>query len=275
METATAIQRFEELVSAPGETLDLAECAFTIAGAMQGHVDVAAEVKRLADLTNAATDFLTETEEGLARVNGLNEYLFDVLEFAGNVDDYYDPRNSLLNEVIDRRLGIPITLALIYIVVGRRFGMPLMGIGMPGHFLVRHEHETAFFIDPYNRGVILSEHECVEQFERINAGMRWDPAFLSPISDRAIIARMLRNLGAIWTQRQEFEMAERVMTMLIALQPREPGHKRDRGVLRYRQGKTTATLADLESYIDPVNGAPDAWYVRRLVDRLRGGSDYH
>ena len=269
METSTALQQFEELAAVEGDGLDLAECAFTAAAAMRADVDVAAEVKRLDDLVAGADEFLRDADEGLARVNGLNEYLFDVLEFAGNVDDYYDPRNSLLNEVIDLRVGIPITLSLIYIVVGRRHGMPLVGIGMPGHFLVRHEHETAFFIDPYNRGVILSEAECVRQFERINSGMRWDPAFLAPIGDRAIVARMLRNLGAIWAQRQEFELAERVMTMLIALQPREPGHKRDRGVLRYRQGKTTAALDDLESYIDPDNAVPDAWYVRRLVDRIR------
>ena len=155
--------------------------------------------------------------------------------------------------------------------VGARVGVPLAGVGMPGHFLVKHQEEDSLFVDPFHRGIILDESECIQQFEKINEGLRWDPAFLSPVAKRPLLARMLRNLAAIWTQREELSLAERVLSLLIALQPDEAGHKRDRGMLRFRLGQREAALEDLDAYAGPDAGAPDQWYVRRLVDRIRGG----
>lgn len=142
---------------------------------------------------------------------------------------------------------------------------------MPGHFLVKHLDEEDLYIDPYHRGVILSEAECVDIFERISQGVRWDPSFLDPVSKRSLLARMLRNLGAICMQRVDLVMAERVLTLLVALQPDEAGHRRDRGMLRFRLGQRELALQDLEAYVDPSTSPPDAWYVRQVVERIKNG----
>ncbi len=271
METSTAIQRFDQLVSGTGDHIHTAECALTAAAALSGEVDVTAEIARLDDLAAGASHRVGAAETPLGKINALNEHLFDELGFAGDMDDYYDPRNSLMNEVVERRRGIPITLSLLYIEVGARLGVPLTGVGMPGHFLVRHVDEDGLYVDPFNRGVILSESECRHKFQLINAGMRWDPSFLAPVSSRSLLARMLRNLAAIRTQREDLALAERVLTLLISLQPGEAGHHRDRGMLRFRQGHRASALEDLERYVDPLVRAPDAWYVRRIIERIHGG----
>ncbi len=271
METSTAIERFDQLVSGTGEVIDTAECALTAAAALSPEVNVTAELARLDDLAAGASHRVGPAETPLGQINALNEHLFDELGFAGDMDDYYDPRNSLLNQVVERRLGIPITLSLLYIEVGARLGVPMAGVGMPGHFLLRHVDEDGLYVDPFNRGVILSEPECRAQFERINEGMRWDPSFLAPVSSRSLLARMLRNLAAIWTQREDLALAERVLTLLISLQPGEAGHRRDRGMLRYRQGHRASALEDLGRYVDPIVRAPDAWYVRRMIERINSG----
>jgi regulator of sirC expression with transglutaminase-like and TPR domain len=270
METSTAIERFHELVADAGEEIDAAACALTAAAALDPSLNVTDELARLDDLAAGASHRIGSAETPLGKVNALNEHLFDELGFAGNMDDYYDPRNSLLNEVIERRLGIPITLSLLYIEVGARLNVPLAGVGMPGHFLVRHVDEGGLYVDPFNRGVILSERECRAQFERINEGMRWDPRFLAAVTPRSMVARMLRNLAAIWTQQEALAQAECVLTLLISLQPNEAGHRRDRGMLRFRLGNKAEALEDLERYVAPAVRAPDAWYVRRLIERING-----
>ena len=271
MESSTATDRFEALVVPGVEPFDLALAALTAAAALGEEIDVELEKTRLDDVAKEARERVALAEGPLGQINALNETMFDDLGFAGNTDDYYDPRNSLLNQVIERRLGIPITLSLVYIEVGARVGIPLAGVGMPGHFLVKHDAESSLFVDPFHRGVILDEGECIQQFSRINEGLHWDPLFLSPVAPRSLLARMLRNLGAIWTQREDLALAERVLTLLMALQPGEAGHKRDRGMLRFRLGQRDDALADLESYLDPSTSAPDTWYVRRMVDRIKGG----
>ena len=264
------MERFEQLVSGTGESVNAGECALVAAAALSPEIDVTAEMARLDDLAAGASHRVGAAETPLGQINALNEHLFDELGFAGNMHEYYDPRNSLLNEVVERRLGIPITLSLLYIEIGARLGVPLAGVGMPGHFLVRHVDEGGLYVDPFNRGVILSEMECRAQFEHINEGMRWDPVFLAAVAPRSTVARMLRNLAAIWTQGEELALAERVLTLLIALQPSEAGHRRDRGMLRFRLGRSSEALKDLERYVDPLVRAPDAWYVRRMIERING-----
>ena len=262
------MQRFNQLVSSTGDGIDVAECALTAAAALSPGVDVAAVTAQLVGLAAGASQRFGPDETPLGQVNALNEHLFDELGFTGDMEDYYAPRNSLLNEVVERRRGIPITLSLLYIDVGARLGIPLVGVGMPGHFLVRHAAEEGLYIDPFNRGVILSESECRHKFRDINVGVRWDPSFLAPVTSRSLLARMLRNLAAIWKQHEELALVERVLTLLISLQPDEVGHHRDRGMIRFRQGHRAAALEDLERYVDPLAQAPDAWYVRRVINRI-------
>ena len=269
MDLATASERFESLTRISGEDIDLAIGALLIAAHFDPEVDVERELRLLDSLAAGVRDRMPLEGTPLASINVLNEYLFDDIGLAGNEADYYDPNNSLLHQVLRRRLGIPITLSLIYIEVGARLGVPLVGIGMPGHFLVRHLDEKDLYIDPFNRGILLSEEECKARLRKISASIRWDQSFLAPVSNRAFLARMLRNLSAIWVRRGELTNAVITLGMLIALQPGEMGHRRDRGMLRYRLGDRQQALEDLETYLHNDFAAPDAWYVRRLTEKIR------
>ena len=124
-------------------------------------------------------------------VNTPSQYLFDETGFRGNREDYYDPRNSLLNGVLRRRLGIPITLSLVYIEAGKRLDMPVVGIGMPGHFLVRHHAKKDLFIDPFSGGILLSAEECAHRLQLVTGTAHCDPRYPAPVGNREFLARRL------------------------------------------------------------------------------------
>ena len=172
-----------------------------------------------------------DERDALYCINSLSEYLFDEVGFRGDEDDYYDPRNSFLNEVLNRRIGIPITLSLVCIEVGKRLDIPLVGVGMPGHFLLRHQDEEELSIDPFHRGVLLSEQECAQRMREVTqAEIAWDSRLLAPINNRDFIARTLRNLTGIYWQRQDFRRALMMMDRLVALYPEAARERRDRGL---------------------------------------------
>ncbi len=271
VDAQSATTALGELTSSAHDDLPLDRGALLIAAAFDRELDVDREVAMLDGLAQGARGRVSPDLDPLTAINELNEYLFDHIGFAGNEADYYDPRNSLLHEVLRRRLGIPITLSLVYVEVGRRLGLPLRGVGMPGHFLVRHGDESSLFIDPYYSGVLLSEAECAERLRRISDTVRWDRSFLAPVTNRAFLARMLRNLSAIWVKRNDAENAIASLGLLMAVQPEETGHWRDRGMLFYKLGDRTLALDDLEHYLDAAFSAPDAWYVRRVVEKIRSG----
>ena len=205
-------------------------------------------------------------------MNTLSEYLFDHIGFRGNEEDYYDPRNSYLNQVLERRMGIPITLAVVYMEVGRRLKIPLVGIGMPGHFLVRHVEVEDLFVDPFHGGIMLSEDECQQRLkERVSGEIPWDPSLLRPISNREILARIIRNLKAIYMQRGDFVRALTVAEFDVCLDPHSPLNRRDRGIAHYMLGNAAKALDDLRFYLALVPDGPDVGRVRALVAELRYG----
>ena len=269
MDAVSVTTLLADLTGDAHDDVPLDRGALLIAAAFDPAVDVEAELALLDALAHGASNRISGDLDALHSINELNEYLFDHVGFTGNESDYYDPLNSFLPQVLRRRLGIPISLSLIYKEVGRRLGIPLLAIGMPGHFIVRHRDEPSLFIDPFYRGVLLSEAECAERVRKISPSVRWDRAFLSPISNRAFLARMLRNLSAIWVNRGETDEAVVALSLLIAVQPEELGHLRDRGMLRYNRGEHAPALEDLARYLESAIGAPDAWYVRRIVEKIR------
>ncbi|MBT5708610.1 MAG: hypothetical protein HOI66_20025, partial [Verrucomicrobia bacterium] len=146
----------------------------------------------------------------------INHYLFDELKFSGNEENYYDLQNSYLNRVIDRRLGIPITLSVVLLLISDRLDLPVTGIGMPGHFLCRYQtSREEFYIDVFNRGRLLSKAECIRFLNEGGSGFRED--YLSPVSSRAIIIRICRNLVQIHRQNGDAEMEERIGRYVTAL----------------------------------------------------------
>lgn len=187
--------RFAELVSGPDATLPLDELGLLIAAHAHQGLDVGAQLARLDDLAD---------QVGEPTLDGLRRLLFRDLGFAGNDIDYYDPRNSYLDDVLDRRTGIPISLAVVMLEVGRRIGVPLSGVSMPGHFLVRDKVDPDVFVDPFARGVVLDRDGCERRFYGIHgADARFDPSYLEPVGKAAILTRQLANLENIANIRGE------------------------------------------------------------------------
>lgn len=197
---------------------------------------------------------------------GFPRALRDVLAleagFRGNVVDYEDPDNSYLDAVLRRRLGIPITLSIVYLEVARRLGKPLVAVGMPGHFLVRHE-ET--LLDPFHGGRAVSESECARLVEVIFGGrLAFSPEMLRPTPDRDVLSRVLTNLKAAHAKAGRTEDAIRVIDRLLDVNPLALEERRDRGLLRLAQGEAAGRL-DIEAYLEALPRAPDAEALRRLL----------
>ncbi len=219
---ASALEQFA--VAAGCDEIDLAQMALLIAVAEYPDLDVKEELRALDSLAAGASRSLGQETDPLARANALSEYLFDEVGFRGNREDYYDPRNSFLNEVLSRRLGIPITLSLVYIEIGKRLGVALVGVGMPGHFLVRiSSGREDLVIDPFHRGILLSEKECAQRLQEVaGAAVPWDRSYLAPVSNRELIERVLLNLRGIYVRRHDQPRTLRAAEWLLTLQSQSP-----------------------------------------------------
>ena len=270
MEREAVTERFATLAELPDEQIELAQAALTMATVEDPRLDLHEHIAALDSLADGASRRLSGERDPLYCVNALSEFLFDEMGFRGNREDYYDPRNSLLNAVLSRRLGIPITLSLIYIEIGKRLGIGLLGIGMPGHFLVRHAGLSDMFVDPFYGGIILSVEECAQRLRQItSADARWSPAYLSPISNLEFIARMLRNLKATYWRRQDYDRALRATNWLMALQPDATYERRDRGMLYALTGRHALALNDLERYVSSSPFTQDATQTHQLIRQLK------
>jgi regulator of sirC expression with transglutaminase-like and TPR domain len=147
----------------------------------------------------------------------INEYLFTQLGFAGNEKNYYDPENSYLNRVIDRRTGNPINLCLVYLLLARRLRLPITGIGLPGHFLCRYQSTAAeIYVDAFNHGKLLAKADCIQYLLQGNYSVRDD--YLMPLSSRRILRRVCENLRQIYNHLEQAEAATRLQRYCIALQ---------------------------------------------------------
>ena len=263
-------QQFVLLADLPDEEIDLAEAAFLIAATEYPGLDIKNQLAILDSLSGGARRRLTDENNPLSCINNLSEYLFDEVGFRGNVDDYYDPRNSFLNEVLSRHLGIPITLSLVCLEVGKRLGIPLVAVGLPGHFLLRHLDEQDLFIDPFYRGILLSEEECAQRLRQVTqANVAWDSRYLAPVSNRDFIVRILRNLKGIYLSREDHRRAVDIIDMLLVLRPNAADEWRDRGLARYQLGRYVEALDDLRKYTDAAPPGPDAEGVQRLIGRIQ------
>lgn len=269
MEAREVWNQFDHMVGVPDEEIDLARAALLIAATEYPGLSVERELFRIDEIAEGIAPRMDD-DTPLYQLNTLSEYLFDELKFAGNHTNYYDPRNSFLNDVIERRVGIPITLSLLYIEVGKRLGVPLLGIGMPGHFIVRHRDESDVFADPFHGGILLSEDECAQRVKQVTQGaLIWDRSYLQPVRSREFIARMLRNLKVIYLQRRNYERVLATIDRVIALLPQDAVEFRDRGVVNYRLGNYTDALEDLHVYVTSGEAVSDEGTVQRLMDQIR------
>ena len=270
VDRAEILERFANLVDRPDADIDLARAALHVAMLEHPDMDVDLEIASLRRLAGALSDRMPEGGDPLYRVNTLSEYLFDELGFRGDEDNYYDPRNSHLNQVLERRVGIPITLSLVYMEVGRLLNTPLLGIGMPGRFLVRHAEVEDLFVDPFRGGILLSGAECrsvVEDY--MPEGFEWHPALLAPVSNRDILARMVRNLKAIYMDGDDYVRALEVSEFALALNPDSIYNRRDRGIAHYQLGHSAEALDDLVHYLEAAPADSSTEGLHALVAELR------
>ena len=208
MEDPTA--RFAELVQGPESQLELDRASLLIAAHAYPNLDIEAELEALNELAAGCPE---------PTLHGWRRYLFLDLGFTGNVDDYYDPANSFLNEVVRRRIGLPISLSVLGMEVGRRLGLEMVGVGMPGHFLLQHvASDPPVWVDPFSGGRLLDREACEERFHLVNgASTPFLESYLEPVSPRAILGRMLANLKAIYATRGNLEALAWVFALRLAI----------------------------------------------------------
>jgi regulator of sirC expression with transglutaminase-like and TPR domain len=273
-----ALERFGELLAVEDDRIELARACLLIAEDAYPGLDVDRYVDELERLALRLRAHLSRTAGAEEKVVELNQFLFEELGYSGNSDDYYDPRNSYLNEVIDRRTGIPLTLSVLYMELGRKIGLPIEGVSFPGHFLVRVRMRGGMLVlDPFAGGEPQSEDELRARLERViprgatgRVPVRDLPLdqFLEPATNRQILARLLRNLKGIYKQA---EMPERMLDVLnraLLVTPDSTSDLRDRGVVYQRLQCYRAALQDLRDYVALEPDAADADEMRVKVIEL-------
>lgn len=267
-------QTWQDIISVPREQLNLAEAALVIAREAYPQLDIAVQLARIDALAATLKQRLRPDITPTEKLAQFNHYLFNELGYAGNSDDYYDPRNSYLNDVIERKLGIPITLSVLYIEVGRRLGLPLSGVSFPGHFLVKCAlRDGAVIIDPYAKGASLGIKDLQKRLRVLVGSTDVAPEavmrLLAIAQPADIIARMLRNLKAIHNERGDKSRALTAVSQVIDLCPDAAGDYRDRARLLEELECFRASLADFETYLRLDPQASDAQIVRAKIAVLR------
>ena len=245
---AKPVRGFQEVASLGEDEINLAEAALLIAAIEYPNLNSAAYLKRLDGFAEIIHERLADNAPDFEKIAAINNLLFDELGFRGNRDNYYDPRNSFLNEVIDRRTGIPITLSVVYIEVAERLHLNLVGVGMPAHFIVKHSCAGAdTFIDPFNAGQLLSEGQCAELLAEMSAGsVDFRREYLSPVTKKQILTRMLANLQGVYSRGGDYGRALKVIDYSIMLSPDAPNQVRDRARLLLALGRRADALRELE-----------------------------
>src|SRR5262245_55024900 len=235
-----ARRRFRALIGQPEAQIDLADAALCIAWEDQGTSDPRAALRALDGIAEAARPRISGLTRPPNIVGALTGYLFDELGFHGNTWSYSDPENSFLDHVLATRAGLPIALSVIYMEIGRRLSLPIVGLALPGHFLTRYVAPEIgdIYIDPFNRGRLWTRAECVRQVASFYGSVT--PALLeqvmAPPTKRGILARMLRNLKSTYLDRADFDRALSAVERIMLIEPNDPQDLRDRGLLRARSG---------------------------------------
>ena len=250
-------RELERALNAPGE--DLGAAALAIARVEYPSLEPGRYLDELRTMSEEAATRIKGASGTDGAINAFNEYLYDEKGFSGNRQRYDDPRNSFLNEVLERRTGIPISLAVVYIEVARRAGIGVSGVNFPGHFLLRvpidldgtpSVEEQYLIIDPFHGGARLSEIDCRELLrQHVGDEAAFDRSLLAPATRDDIVVRMLVNLKRLYVRMRSFPQARFISDLLLAVDPSAIAELRDRGLLAYHLEDFAAALRDLEAYL--------------------------
>ena len=269
-----ARQKFWQIAHTPDQQMSidyLLEGALAIAWEEYPRMDLA-HYRQICD--HMATDLQTRLAKihyPLKVIQEINQYLFIEQGFGGNEQNYYDPRNSFINDVLDRRLGIPLTLSVVYMIISDRLGFPMDGISFPAHFIIRPQHpDLEIFIDPYNRGEILFPQDCAAKLKQLYGyDIPLQPEYLAPVSIRRILERLLNNLKMIYLRRREPTKALAAIERSLMLNPDVPTQWRDRGLICYQLDRHTEARLDLENYLQKVPYAEDGRIILQLIAEMQ------
>ena len=267
-------ERFSTAVRLPEARIDLAECALLVAAEEYPGLDVDHYLERLDALASAVAGRIAAADGDEERVAILNRYLFVEHGFAGNQDRYDDPCNSFLNDVLDRGRGIPITLAIVYIEVARRLGLPVEGVGFPGHFLAKYTGTRRIIIDPFY-GRVLSEPECAARLRQVlGAEAEWQPElYLRSATTREILVRLLTNLKHLYARERDYGRTLAASERILLVTPDVPVELRDRGLVYEQLDCFAAASADYERFLElaPDDASAEAIRERLVSARRRTG----
>jgi len=255
------------LLSAPGP-LDLVEASLWVAAEEYLGLDVEHECERVRLICSEGARRVWNEPNPFARLDGLRSYFFEELGFRGNVPNYNDPRNSFLNQVMDRHLGIPLTLSILFMELARAAGFEACGIGLPGHFVIRVSYQgRKILVDPFHGGSVIAEEDCKELVTNSTGrSYLFRKDYLDGTSERAVLARLLMNLKYAHLGRSDYSRALSVVERLLIVSPDDSSEIRDRGFLQARLGHAGPAIADLERYLTLAPHAPDTKSVEgRLV----------
>jgi regulator of sirC expression with transglutaminase-like and TPR domain len=272
--SSDVIQAFAALVRSDieDERIDLLRAALTFARIEDPQLDIEHYVRRVDALAKRVAAKVQDPDDPVQMIAAMNEVLFQEEVFRGNSVDYYSPRNSFLQHVLDRQLGIPISLALVYMEVARRISFSLYGVGMPGHFLVKHYDVDghAILIDAFERGSIVTEEDCRQKLDSIYSGqVALQPEFLLAVTRRQMLTRMLNNLRSVYLSQRDFRRAVQVVDLVLVIYPRSPEDVKQRAVLRYNLNDYRGALSDFEEYVKMSPDASDAEEIKQTALSLR------
>ena len=262
---------FEKVVSRPEPVLDLARAALLVAAESDPNVDVDGQMHTLESWAAELRSRLEPDWNNLQKLARLRAFLFDDLGFRGNHSDYYNPSNSLLHRVIEARRGIPLTMSIIFLELGWRIGIPLEGVGFPGHFLVRLVGEPRdLLLDPYRRGMSVHEEDCRAMLQELSGGkLAFNPELLSSVTKRDMISRLLMNLKGAYLRAHQDEQALAAVDKLLLLHPEDLDEVRDRGLLLYRLQRFSAAHDALTAYLRARPQAADREAMEKHLEALR------
>ncbi len=274
--TATADPRRERLADLleHGGTVDLAEGALLIATCEYPALDLERERARIREIGSEAarrTAVMEHRDNPYARLDVICTYLFEELGFHGNTGNYEEPRNSFLNQVLDRRTGIPLTLSIIFMETARAAGFKTRGIALPGHFIVAVELDgRTILVDPFGGGRVLTQEDCRSLVVRSTGRPSlFRRTVLNGVSPAEILTRLLRNLKRIYLSREDYSRAATMVEMLLITTSGDPMETRDRGILMAHLGQVHEAISDLETYLRCRPSAPDLESIRGRLDWLR------
>ena len=262
---------FFSLAQCNDSEIELGLGALLIAKDIYPQLDTGAYMELLDQMALEVKERIGETDEPSRQIAQLNHYLFEEKAFKGNQEDYYNPRNSYLNDVLDCKLGIPITLSVVYIEMSKRIGLPIVGVGFPGHFFVKHKGvHLETYIDPFHGGRILSDDALHEQLETVfQQPTPLQPEFLKQVSNREILARILRNLKQIYFKEKAYARTISASERIIWLLPDFAQEYQDLGYLYYKTHAYGKSLKSFEEYLRISGNPPDREDIEENIGLLR------